>query len=101
MAEKVDILVIGGGPAGVVSAVTAKKYYPDKKISVMKDIEKGVIPCGIPYMFASLKNPDENKLGNADLEKNHTDVIIDKAVKINRDKKIVETKNKKKYCYQK
>jgi pyruvate/2-oxoglutarate dehydrogenase complex dihydrolipoamide dehydrogenase (E3) component len=31
MEEKVDILVIGGGSAGIVSAVTARKYYPAKK----------------------------------------------------------------------
>jgi len=33
MSKKVDILVIGGGPAGMVCAVTAHRYYPDKKIS--------------------------------------------------------------------
>jgi len=101
MEEKVDILVIGGGPAGIISAVTAKKYYANKKILVMKSIENGVIPCGIPYMFASLKNPDENKLGNAALEKNNISVIVDKAVKINRDNKTVDTKNKKTYRYEK
>jgi len=63
MEEKVDILVLGGGPAGIVSAITAREYYPTKRISLIKNIEEGVIPCGIPYMFASLKNPDENKLG--------------------------------------
>ena len=100
MEEKVDILVIGAGPAGIISAVTAKKYYADKKILVMKSIGNGVVPCGIPYMFASLKNPDENKLGNAALEKNNIAVTVDEAVKINRDKRTVETKNNKKYCYE-
>jgi hypothetical protein len=47
----------------VVCAVTARKYYPDKSITVIKDIANGVIPCGIPYMFVSLSNPEENKLG--------------------------------------
>ena len=70
MGKKVDVLVIGAGPAGIISAVTARKYYPKKKITVMKSIDKGVIPCGIPYMFASLKDPEENKLGNAALQKN-------------------------------
>jgi hypothetical protein len=69
MGKKVDVLVIGGGPAGIISAVTARKYYPAKKISLIKNIENGVIPCGIPYMFASLNSPEENKLGNAPLSK--------------------------------
>jgi len=101
MERKVDILVIGGGPAGIVSAVTARKYYPAKKISLIKNIEKGVIPCGIPYMFASLKSPDENKLGNAPLEKNNIDVIVDEAIKIDRKEKIVVTKTNKRHGYEK
>ena len=99
--KKVDILIIGGGPAGIVSAVTARRYYPDKKILVIKSAEKGAIPCGIPYMFASLKNADENILGDAPLEKNNVDIIVDEAVKINRDKKFISTKNNNKYHYEK
>jgi len=101
MNKKVDVLVIGGGPAGIISAVTTRKYYPDKKITLMKDVENGCIPCGIPYMFSSLKNPDENKLGNAALKKNNIDLEIDEALRINRNKKEVITKNGDKYTYDK
>jgi len=101
MTKKIDILVIGGGPAGVVSAVTARKYYPSKSILVMRDIDGGVIPCGIPYMFASLKNPDDNRLGMASLEKNKIDVLTDAAIKIDRKEKCVETAKKEKYFYEK
>jgi len=99
--KKTDVLVIGGGPAGIVSAVTARKYYPDKNILMIKDIENGVIPCGIPYMIKSLKTPDENKLGILALEKNNIEVVIDRAMRIDRNKKIVETKNNKRYYYEK
>jgi len=101
MNKKVDILIIGAGPAGVVSAVTARKYYPSKSIMVMKDIDEGVIPCGIPYMFASLSNPEENKLGMASLEKNNIEVVIDAAVSINRKDKTVDSASKTKYSYEK
>ena len=101
MDKNVDVLVVGAGPAGIISAVTARKYYPEKKIVVIKNIEKGVIPCGIPYMFASMKDPDENKLGNAALEKNNIDVIVDEAIRINRSKKTIETKNEVKFYYDK
>ncbi len=46
-----DILVIGGGPAGGVSAVTAKMNYPDKKILVVREHEVQLVPCAIPYVF--------------------------------------------------
>jgi len=101
MEKKVDILAIGGGPAGIISAVTARKHYPGKKIALMKSVADGVIPCGIPYMFASLKSPDENKLGNAALEKNDIDVIVDEATSIDRQAKTVVTKNGAKYDYEK
>jgi len=101
MERKTDILVIGGGPAGIVSAVTAKRYYPEKEVLVMKNIEKGVIPCGIPYMLASLKSPDDNKLGVAALEKKNIGVVIDEAIKIDRKKKSVATKNDDIYYYEK
>jgi len=101
MERKVDILVIGAGPAGIVSAVTAHKYYPAKKITVMKSVEKGVIPCGIPYMFASLTDPDDNKLGDATLEKNGIEVVVDEATKIDRRAKTVSTKDNQTFCYEK
>ena len=101
MEHKVDVLVIGAGPAGIISAVTARKYYPEKSISVMKSIDKGVVPCGIPYMFASLKDPEENKLGNAALDKNNIDVIVDEAIEIDRNQKTVSTKNGRKFIYEK
>ena len=99
MGKKTDILIIGAGPAGIVCAMTARKYYPGRKITVMKDIEKGVVPCGIPYMFASLESPDENKLGTNALEENGIKVIMDQAKKIDRDKKTMKTKSGDIYNY--
>ncbi|MBN2830698.1 MAG: NAD(P)/FAD-dependent oxidoreductase [Candidatus Omnitrophica bacterium] len=101
MGKKTDILVIGAGPAGVVCAVTARKYYPSKSITVIKDIADGVIPCGIPYMFASLNKPEENKLGMAPLENNNIEIVIDSVVSINRGKKTVETSGKNNFSYEK
>ncbi|MEA3421904.1 MAG: FAD-dependent oxidoreductase, partial [Acidobacteriota bacterium] len=101
MERKTDILVVGGGPAGVISAITTHRYYPQKKILLIKSVGKGVIPCGIPYMLSSLKNPEENILGNASLEKNNIGVVVDEIVKVDREGKSVYTKNKDSYSYEK
>jgi len=101
MSKKVDILVVGAGPAGMVSAVTARRYYPDKNILVIKNVNNGCIPCGIPYMFSSLKNPQDNILGTDALTKNNIEVVVDEVSKIKRDKKSVETKKADEYIYEK
>lgn len=101
MNKETDILIVGAGPAGVVCAVTARKYYPKKRITVIKDIENGVIPCGIPYMFASLADPEENKLSTVSLEKNKIEVINDSVLRIDRKEKKVDTESKNIYAYEK
>ncbi|MDD4909663.1 MAG: FAD-dependent oxidoreductase [Candidatus Omnitrophica bacterium] len=101
MNKKADILIIGAGPAGMVTAVTARRYYTDKNILVIKDVNNGCIPCGIPYMFSSLKNPQDNILGTDALAKNNIKVVVDEAFKINRGKKSVETKKGDEYAYEK
>jgi len=44
-------LIVGGGPAGIITALTAKSVYPDKPVCVIKEIADGVIPCAIPYLM--------------------------------------------------
>lgn len=101
MSKTVDILVLGGGPAGIISAITARRYYSDKKICLIKNVVNGAIPCGIPYMFSSLCNPNDNKLGDAALEKNDIEIVIDQAMEIDRKAKTVVGKNNQKYSYEK
>jgi len=101
MNKKADILVVGAGPAGIVCAVTARRYYPDKSILVIKNVVTGCIPCGIPYMFSSLKDPGDNILGTDALVKNKIEVVTDEVTKIIRDKKSAETKNSDEYVYEK
>ena len=101
MSKKIDILVVGAGPAGMVCAITARRYYPDKNILVVKNVTNGCIPCGIPYMFSSLENPRDNISGTDSLIKNNITVVGDEGTKINREKKSLETKNGDKYIYEK
>lgn len=101
MSKKSDILVVGAGPAGIVSAVTAKRYYPDKNILILKNVVNACIPCGIPYMFSSLKDPAGNVLGTDSLVKNNIEVVIDQAEKLSRQKKCLQTKNQGEYVYEK
>ena len=60
--EKTDVLVIGGSAAGLSAAVAGKSNYPDKKFLLIRREEKVMVPCGIPYIFNSLADSDQNVL---------------------------------------
>ncbi|MHB0995426.1 MAG: FAD-dependent oxidoreductase [Elusimicrobiales bacterium] len=89
MIEKTDILIIGGGPAGRIAALTARKYYPAKSVLLVQNVAKGVVPCGIPYMAASLKNPDDNGSPCGSLANSGVKVLDADAVALDRAAKTV------------
>jgi len=90
---KTDILIIGGGPAGVVAAVTARKNYPSKQITLIRKEKRSVIPCGIPYIFHRLKSVEQNLMPDKALSDNKVDLVIGEAVKIKPEEKEVILKN--------
>jgi NADPH-dependent 2,4-dienoyl-CoA reductase/sulfur reductase-like enzyme len=76
------IIIVGGGPAGIITALTAKSVYPEKSVCLIKEIGDGVIPCAIPYMIHTLADPKQNILGNTPLEENGIDLIVGKVVSL-------------------
>ena len=98
---KTNILVIGGGPAGIIAAVTARGHYPEKSITLVKSVAKGVIPCGIPYMFGSLESPEQNALSTDGLASKNINVVVDKAICVDKDNKTVKMESGDEYEYEK
>jgi len=84
-----DIVVIGGGPAGITVSTTAKRHYPEKKVLLIRAVDKSLIPCGIPYMFGTLKDPSQNINPDSVLHSRGIELKIDEAVKIDKKEKIV------------
>lgn len=91
--EQKDILIIGGSAAGITAAITARRYYSEAKITIIRKEEKVLIPCGIPYIFGTLGSVEENIIADTVLSKNNIDLIIDEVISISKGKKIVETAN--------
>ncbi|MCD4832880.1 MAG: FAD-dependent oxidoreductase [Bacteroidales bacterium] len=100
--KSTDVLVIGSSAAGMVTALTGKKVYPDKTFTVIRKEEKTLVPCGIPYTFASINGTNDNILPSEKmLENSSVNLIIGEAISINREKKTCILKDKEEISYKK
>jgi NADPH-dependent 2,4-dienoyl-CoA reductase/sulfur reductase-like enzyme len=99
--QKTDVLVIGGSAAGIVAATTGKSFHPDKDFLLVRKEPKVVVPCGIPYIFGSLRNSDEDVIPDSVLTNAGVATRIDEVVSINPDAKVCRTANGGAIAYQK
>lgn len=87
-----DVLIIGGGPAGGVCAVTAKMNYPEKKILVVREMEVQMVPCAIPYVFGpTLGCSDKNVATCAKAEEMGIETIVAKVNSVDVEQKTAYT----------
>ncbi|MBN3035950.1 MAG: FAD-dependent oxidoreductase [Bacteroidales bacterium] len=97
-----DVLVIGSSAAGLVAATTGKRVYPDKKFMVATMMPKTLIPCGIPYIFGTVRNSNNDILPSDTMfEANHIDVIYDTVTSIDKNNRTVYFKGEEPVGYDK
>ena len=85
-----DVVVVGGGPAGIITALTAKSVYPEKSVCIVKEIGDSVIPCAIPYMMQTMKDPKQNVMGDQPLEKAGIEVVVVRVISIDTKERIIK-----------
>lgn len=99
--EETNVLIIGGSAAGLVTAQVAKSHYPDKEVLVMRNDDRALIPCAIPYMFGQIDGTDNNILPDKIATGAGAQVLIDAATSIDREKKICRTEGGKEIHFEK
>ncbi|NJE47051.1 pyridine nucleotide-disulfide oxidoreductase [Thermococcus sp. GR7] len=99
---KYDVVVIGASAGGLTAAISAKRFYPDKSVLVIKKEQTGMIPCGIPYIFGTFKSVDDDILpAEKFLEPLGVETLVDEVVEIDPKAKIVRTKSGKEIAWEK
>ena len=43
--KRIDVLVLGGSAGGLTAAISARRNYPDKDITLVRREEKVLAPC--------------------------------------------------------
>ncbi len=99
---KYDVVIIGASAGGLTAAISAKKFYPDRSVLVIKKEEVGMIPCGIPYIFGTLKGVDEDILPvEKFLKPLGVDLLTDEVTDIDPKGKVLRTKSGREIAWEK
>jgi NADH oxidase (H2O2-forming) len=87
--RRADVVVIGGSAAGVPAAVTSRRHYPDKSVLLIRQESQAVIPCGIPYIFGTLGDPQKDLIPDTTLSGAGIELLVSKVTHIDRDRSVV------------
>ncbi|MDD5622935.1 MAG: FAD-dependent oxidoreductase [Actinomycetota bacterium] len=88
--KECDVAVIGGSAAGLTAAITARRFYSDKSVLIVRKEKNVLIPCGIPYIFGTVDSPAKNLIPDVILEKNNIDLLIGEVEQIEKEQKILK-----------
>ncbi len=102
MKKSTDVFIIGASAAGAAAAIATRNWYPDKKVTVVRNVSYTVVPCGIPYIYGHLggsveadKMPDELLTGKG------IKLIFDNVIDVDRKGKVVKLESGDEYSYEK
>jgi len=99
---KTDILIVGGGPAGLLAGHSAKNVNKNLKILLVKNEKDIIIRCSEPYVIGGevrlqkIIHSDEEMLKSKGI-----DVLVDEVTKIDYAGKTAYTKSKNKILFEK
>jgi len=97
-----DVIIIGGGPAAIVTGITIRKFFTEKSVLMVKEEADGLVPCGIPYVFHLLGNDAEkNRMGPKPFVDLGGEVLVNTVVRVDKEKKEVTMESGEQFMYDK
>jgi NADH oxidase (H2O2-forming) len=96
-----DLVVIGGGGAGLTAALSAKKTNIDAHITLISNEKLSYSPCSLPFVIAGeIPNLDQVTHDLAEIcRESGIDCVIDTVSEIDAKKKLVKTVSGKEFPY--
>jgi len=97
---KTDILIVGGGPAGILAGQTAKGIDPELKITMVKDEPGIIIRCSEPYVIGGevklndIIHSDDEMIGSKGIT-----VLVDRVTGIDYKRKTAWTRNNREISF--
>ncbi len=96
--EKIEIIIIGGGPAAIT---VAKNIGTKKQVALIRPEDHSMIYCAMPYAIEGIMNIEKTLKKDSIVTDAGAALIRDFVTKVDFDNKIVETKSGASYKYEK
>ncbi len=93
-----DVLIVGGGPAAIT---IAKILGPHKRIGIIRPEKFSMIYCAMPYAIEKIVGMDKTLKKDSLVTDSGADLIRDKVVNVDFDKKAVHTEQQQTFYYDK
>jgi len=86
--KSTDVLIIGGSAAGLTAANSVHTWYPNKKVTIVRNVPYTVVPCGIPYIYGYMNAVEKDKIPDGGFVEKGFEFIIGNVIDVDRKKKI-------------
>nr|WP_320048690.1 FAD-dependent oxidoreductase [uncultured Desulfuromonas sp.] len=96
-----EIAIIGGSAAGLTAAINLKMRSPEKSVLVIRNVRNTVVPCGIPYIFGTMKAVEKNIIPDSMFEQMGIPIINQNVASVDAQGKRIALQNGEQVSYSK